>query len=156
MKTTPIPLPGFVVAHTLCLARSFKKWTGRDLLPGNFSSSELAEQIFNAPFVLVSHGTQTDPILNYGNRTALELWEMSWEEFTKTPSRLTAEAPNREERARLLEAVTRQGFSDNYSGIRISKNGRLFQIFQATVWNLISETGEPCGQAATFAEWKFI
>src|SRR5580658_4027525 len=151
-----IPQNDVVAAHTLCLARSFKKWTGRDLLPGNFSAAELAEKIFNAPFVVVSHGTQADPILNYGNRAALTLWEISWEEFTRTPSRLTAEAPNREERARLLEAVTRQGFSDNYSGIRISKNGRRFEISRAIVWNLVSEAGEPCGQAATFSEWKFL
>jgi hypothetical protein len=146
----------FVIAHTLRLANSFRKWTGRDLWPGVFSPAELAEKIFNAPFVIVSHGTQADPVLNYGNRAALGLWEMSWEDFTRTPSRLTAEAPNREERAKLLEAVTHKGFSDNYSGVRISKNGRRFEISRATVWNLVSETGEPCGQAATFSEWKFL
>ena len=53
---------------------------------------------------------EADPVLNYGNRAALALWEMSWEELTRTPSRLTAEAPNREERAKLLEAVTQRGF----------------------------------------------
>lgn len=151
-----LPQAASLVAHTLCLARSFKKWTGRDLLTGNFSPTELAEKLFNAPFVVVSHGTQADPILNYGNRTALALWEMSWDDFTRTPSRLTAEAPNREERAKLLEAVTRNGFSDNYSGVRISKSGRRFEIFRATVWNLVSETGGRCGQAATFSEWKFL
>src|SRR5580698_6553024 len=128
MKT--FPPTDFAVAHSLCLVRSFKEWTGGDLLPG-----VLAERIFNAPFVVVSHGTQADPILNYGNRAALALWEMSWEEFTRTPSRLTAEAPNREERARLLEAVTRQGFIDNYAGVRISKSGRRFEISRAIVWN---------------------
>jgi hypothetical protein len=152
----PLLLNDFIVPHTLCLVRSFKKWTGRDLLPGDFSPKELAEKIFTAPFVVVSHETQADPILNYGNRAALTLWELSWEEFTRTPSRLTAEAPNREERARLLEAVTRQGFIDNYAGVRISKSGRRFEISRAIVWNLVSEAGEPCGQAATFSEWKFL
>ena len=79
----------FLVPHTLCLARSFKRLTGRGLLAGNFSAVELAEKIWEAPFVVVSHGTQADPVLNYGNRTALALWEMSWDEFTRTPSRLT-------------------------------------------------------------------
>lgn len=142
--------------HALCLARSFRKWTGRDLLQGTFSEVELVEKLFNAPFVVVSHGTQSDPILNYGNLAALALWEMSWEEFTHTPSRLTAEAPNRQERAMLLNTVTAKGFMDNYSGVRISKNGRRFEISSAIVWNLISEKGEPCGQAATFSEWKFL
>ena len=152
----PLQPPAFIVPHTQCLVHSFKKWTGRDLLPGNFPAGGLAEKIFNAPFVVVSHGTQADPVLNYGNLTALSLWEMSWDDFTRTPSRLTAEAPNREERARLLEIVTRQGFIDNYSGVRISKNGRRFEISRAIVWNLISASGEPYGQAATFSEWKFL
>lgn len=152
----PVLTSDFIVSHSLCLARSFKKWTGRDLLPGNPSPAELAEKIYNAPCVIVSHGTQADPILNYGNRAALNLWEISWEEFTRTPSRLTAEPPNRDERARLLDAVIRQGFIDNYSGIRISKSGRRFEISRATVWNLVSEKGEPYGQAATFSEWKYL
>lgn len=145
-----------VMAHTQLLARSFRKWTGRHLLPGLFNPAGLARNIFEAPFVVVSHGTEADPILNYGNRIALNLWEMSWEELTQTPSRLTAEMPNREERARLLEKVTRNGFIDDYSGVRISKTGKRFQISRAIVWNLVSEKNELLGQAATFAEWKFL
>ena len=126
-------------ANASCLARSLKHWTGRELLPGIFNPAGLAKKIFQAPFVVVSHGTEADPILNYGNAAALALWEMSWEELTRTPSRLTAEAPNREERARLLDVVTKRGFIDDYSGVRISKSGRRFRISRATVWNLISE-----------------
>ena len=116
----------------------------------------LAEKVFHAPFVLVAHGTEADPVLNYGNAAALELWAMSWDEFTRTPSRLTAEAPNREERARLLNAVTTLGFIDDYSGIRISKTGRRFRIAQATVWNLLDERGAYAGQAAMFSHWEFL
>jgi hypothetical protein len=151
-----IPPPDFVAAHAQILARSLKKWTGRELLPGNFSAAEFAEKIFRAPFVVVSHGTETDPILNYGNASALALWEMPWDEFTRTPSRLTAEAPNREERAKLLEAAATRGFIDDYSGVRISKSGRRFKISRATVWNLISEDNRPCGQAAMFDRWEFL
>ena len=94
--------------------------------------------------------------MNYGNAAALALWEMSWAELTRTPSRLTAEAPNRGERARLLAAVTARGFIDDYSGIRISKTGRRFRIAQATVWNLLDEHGIYCGQAAMFSHWEFL
>jgi hypothetical protein len=121
-----------------------------------FNPLGLAKNVFAAPFVLVSHGTEADPVLNYGNAAALALWEMTWEELTRTPSRLTAEAPNRAERARLLAAVTRAGFIDDYSGIRISKNGRRFRIAQATVWNLLDKQGRHAGQAATFSDWEFL
>lgn len=143
-----------VVAHTLCMARSLKHFTGRELFLATTSPEELADKVFNAPFVLVSHGTEADPVLNYGNQPALQLWEMKWEELTRTPSRFTAEAPNREERARLLAEVTVRGFIDNYSGIRISKSGRRFRIHRATVWNLLTESGQPCGQAAMFDQWE--
>ena len=146
----------FVIAHTQMLARSLKQWTGRELLPGDFSPAELAEKIFHAPFVLVSHGTEADPVLNYGNAAALALWEMSWDELTRTPSRLTAEAPNREERARLLAAVTARGFIDDYSGVRISKTGRRFKISRATVWNLISETASPAARRRCSRDWEFL
>ena len=81
---------------------------------------------------------------------------MSWAELTRTPSRLTAEAPNREERARLLAAVTERGFIDDYSGVRISKTGRRCRIAQATVWNLLDEHGDASGQAAMFEQWEFL
>jgi hypothetical protein len=152
----PIWTIDFAIAHTACLARSLKHWTGRALWHDITQPAELAQKVFEAQFVLVSHGTESDPILNYGNAAALMLWEMSWEELTRTPSRLTAEAPNREERARLLAAVTQHGFIDDYSGVRISKTGRRFRIAQATVWNLVAEDGQPCGQAAMFARWEFL
>ena len=145
-----------VINQTARLARSYQHFTGRELLPDVADGRELARRVYEAPFVLVSHGIESDPILNYGNATALRLWEMSWEELTRTPSRLTAEAPLREERARLLAAVTARGFIDDYSGIRITRTGRRFHIARATVWNLITLDGQACGQAAMFIEWKFI
>ncbi|HXJ42448.1 MAG TPA: MEKHLA domain-containing protein [Bryobacteraceae bacterium] len=145
-----------VINHSAMLARSYRHFTGRELLPAVAEAGDLARGIYEAPFVVVSHGTEADPVLNYGNAAALRLWEMSWEELTRTPSRLTAEAPLREERARLLAAVTARGFIDDYSGIRITRTGRKFHIARATVWNLITPGGQPCGQAAMFSEWEFI
>ena len=146
----------FALAHTQILARSFSHFTGRDLLPGKWTAAELSQELFEAPFALLSHGTQADPVLNYGNRTALELWGMSWDEWTQMPSRLTAEAPDREERARLLAAVAGRGFADDYSGVRISKTGRRFKIARAMIWNLLSSDGAFYGQAARFDHWEFV
>jgi len=146
----------FVIAQTARLAHSLKHWTGRELLPGVSEPAELPQKVFESSFVVVSHGMEADPVLNYGNAAALALWEMTWEELTRTPSRLTAEMPNREERAQLLDAVMKRGFIDDYSGVRISKSGRRFRIEQATVWNLLTADGKPCGQAAMFDKWEFI
>lgn len=144
------------VEHTQILLDSYRHWTGRELIPREGGNSEQAITLYQAPFVVVSHGTQVDPILNYGNATALNLWEMPVEQLLQTPSRLTAEPVHRDERAQLMARTTRDGFVDDYQGIRISAKGRRFRIDRATVWNLINLAGERVGQAATFSEWVFL
>jgi len=69
---------------------------------------------------------------------------------------LTAEAVHGQERARLLDAVSRHGFIDDYRGVRISKTGRRFLIENATVWNLLDDNGAHYGQAAAFRAWKYV
>jgi hypothetical protein len=117
---------------------------------------EQARTLHHAPFVVVSHGMESDPILKYGNEVALKLWEMGWEQFTKTPSRLTAEPVNQAERARMLEQAQARGFIDDYKGVRISGTGKRFLVEQAIVWNIVGAEGEQIGQAATFSKWKFL
>ena len=160
-STTPTDDPGQWlrpewIAQTQILLDSYRRWTGRELLPRLGSPRDQAVALDHAPFVVVSHGTEPDPILNYGNRTALALWEMPVEAFLQTPSRMTAEPLHRDERARLLERTNRDGFVDDYRGIRISSTGRRFRIDRATVWNLLDAAGRPVGQAATFSEWRFL
>jgi len=141
------------IQHTQLMLDSFERYLGRSLIDRSGNSRLEAEKVFRAPFVVVSHGTQDDPILNYGNATALELWEMDFTTLTSTPSRLTAEPVHRDERARLLKRTTEDGFVDDYRGIRISRTGKRFQIHQAIVWNLLDTSGVYRGQAATFSEW---
>jgi MEKHLA domain len=144
------------IDHTQILLDSYRRWTGGDLMSRAGSPLDQSQAMFEAPFVVVSHGIQPDPILNYGNRTALTLWEMDLDTLLETPSRLTAEPVHRDERARLLERTARDGFVDDYQGIRISRTGRRFRIDRATVWNLVDAEGHRIGQAATFSEWQFL
>ena len=141
------------IEHVQVLLDSFTRLLGRDLIPRDASPVEQARRLFESPFVVVSHGTEADPVLNYGNAAALTLWEMDWAAFVQTPSRLTAEPVHRDERARLLERTSRDGYVDDYSGIRISQSGRRFRIEQAIVWNLVDAAGMNRGQAATFDRW---
>jgi hypothetical protein len=138
------------------LLDSVHRWTGRQLIERTGTVEEQAERLFHVPFVVVSHGSEADPILKYGNRMALELWEMDWEEFSRTPSRLTAEPENREERERMLTQAAQRGYIDDYRGIRISKSGRRFLVEDALVWNVVDEEGRKQGQAATFSRWRYL
>jgi len=141
------------VAHGQLMLDSFARLLGYELVSREGTPLEQARRLFEAPRVVVSHGTQADPILSYGNRLALGLWEMDSETLMKTPSRLTAEPLHREARGVLLERTRRDGYVDDYSGIRISSTGRRFRIEQAIVWNLTDAAGIHRGQAATFDQW---
>ena len=146
----------WVIQWTQFLLDSYVRLLKHELISREGPAPEQAERLFKSPFVVASHGLQEDPILNYGNQTALDLWEMDWEQFTHTPSRLTAEPVNREERARMLEQARTQGYIADYRGVRISRTGKRFLVERATVWNIQTLDGTPLGQAATFSSWTFL
>lgn len=149
----PGPDNQYLAEHAALLITSYQQLTGKELVKPVPSGQDLARALFQAPFGIVSHNTAADPIFNYGNLTALKLFELDWSSFTHLPSRKSAEPVNRAERERLLARVTRDGFIDDYNGIRISASGRRFRIKEATVWNVIDEKGGYCGQAAVFHRW---
>ena len=142
-----------VVDHSLLLARSFRYWTGRPLLVGEWGPQELARRLYEAPFVLVSHGTERDPLFNYANLTAQRLWELEWDALIGMPSRKTAETAARDERSQALSSALRGGFVEDYSGVRISAGGRRFRIERGVIWNLLDGSGNLRGQAAVFSDW---
>jgi len=144
------------IAHTQILLDSYRRLLSKELIPRTGTPEAQAQALFEAPFVVVSHGTQDDPILNYGNQTALNLWQMEIAKLLHTPSRLTAEPMHRDERALLLERTARDGYVDDYQGIRISATGQRFRIQQAIVWNLTDSQGTRVGQAATFSQWEWL
>ncbi len=80
---------------------------GKDLIERTSDAKQQTRMLFEASFVIVSHGAEPDPILNYGNQIALNLWELPWDQFIKTSSRLTAEPDDRAEREtrRLLKSL---------------------------------------------------
>lgn len=133
------------------IAESYQRLTDKPLIGEVSADGEaLRRALWEAPRAIVAHGTEADPIFFYGNRLALQLFEMSFEEFARLPSRLSAEPLALEAREKLLEKATRQGYVDGYSGMRIAKSGRRFMITDCTVWNLADEAGALHGQAAVF------
>lgn len=107
-----------------------------------------------APACVLAHNTEFDPRFIYANQTAQDVFEYDWDEFVTLPSQLSAEAPEREERKRLLDAVAREGFAAGHSGIRIAKSGRRFWIEDCTLWQLRDKGAKIHGVAAWFAHWR--
>jgi len=145
-----------VILHTQRLINSFLHWTGSSLLKAEGSPQQLARALFEAPFPVFSHNTALDPIYNYGNQKALELWELEWEQLTQMPSRYSAESMDQEERLALLNQVTTKGYLSNGQGVRVSSSGKRYMISDFTIWNLLDNDNQYCGQAATFSQWTLI
>jgi len=140
-------------ARIALIAESFARLLGRPLVD---IATDPVAALWEAPAVIVAHGTGPDPRFFFGNAAALARFESTAEAFIGMPSRLSAEAPLRAERQALLERVSRDGFITDYAGVRIAASGRRFRIEQAVVWNLIDAAGTVHGQAATFERWTEV
>jgi MEKHLA domain len=159
--TPPCEQNSYLYRHVELITRSYQRLLGKHLVENHSASSpnlpeSIAMALYHAPFAVLSHDTASDPIFNYANLKAQELFEMDWSEFCALPSRLSAEPACREEREKLLENVARRGYSTGYKGVRISKTGRRFLIRNATVWNLYDDSGNYAGQAACLFDWEFL
>ena len=135
------------------LTDSHARLVGSPLVPPGTDAGWLYRE---APFVVVAHGTDRDPKFIYANQAAQTCFEYSWREFMTLPSRLSAEAPDRAERQRLLDEVARNGFLFGYRGLRVAKSGRRFIIEHGVVWEMVDRAGKRHGQAATFLSWRDV
>lgn len=152
-----------IIRHSQRLLHSFRHYLGRPLLPelepATQASTDLqaqAKQLFEAPFIVVSHGTEADPIFNYGNAQALALWGLSWDIFTQLPSRKSAQGAERPERAEMLAQAKKQGYFEGYVGDRATSTGQRFRMEDGIIWTVADATGTVWGQAATFSQYHFL
>ncbi|WP_156777125.1 MEKHLA domain-containing protein [Nitrococcus mobilis] len=150
----PCPENDYLGEHAELILSSLFRMTGRNLVDPTLSDKDRYRSLFEAPFAIVSHNTEVDPVFNYGNKIALELFEMKWVDFVNLPSRISAEQQIREERQQLLARVTKYGFIEDYKGVRISSSGKRFLVEDSIVWNMIDQNGTYRGQAAVLYRWS--
>ncbi len=141
-----------VAGFSRLMAGSFLHWTGNTLT----DEADIPTALYHAPFGLVAHGTEPDPVFCYANLTAQKLWAMNWADFTSMPSRLCAEAVAVPERERVLQQAAKLGFVDDYEGIRISSEKKRFRIHGTVLWNVVDEHGTLLGQAAAIRNWEWL
>lgn len=141
--------------HVALLIDSYQNLLHRSFLE-NIGEDALGRRVFTAEFALLSHNTDPDPVFNYANEKALDLFELNWDELIGMPSRLSVEPENQQARECLMAAVTNNGFVENYTGIRVSKTGRRFRINNAAIWNVHDRHGLYRGQAACFSDWIYL
>ncbi len=115
---------------------SYRRVTGADLPPAQPA---------------LAHDGSSDPLITWVNAAAALLWQRSPHRFVGIPSRWTALPGDRAERAHALSA---DGVSRGYAGLRVSAVGRRFRIEDATIWPVTEPDGRMVGQAATFPNWQ--
>ncbi|OWW04853.1 MEKHLA domain-containing protein [Rhizobium sp. R72] len=148
----PLDLATDVVFFQL-LTGSFQRIVGKTLVEPGEGPGWLYRE---ASCIVLAHNMDPDPRFIYANVAAQTRFEYTWEEFTKLPSRLSAEAPDRKERQLLLDAVERRGYIADYRGLRVTKSGKHFWIENGIVWQLTDERGRTRGQAAVFSNWTDV
>jgi hypothetical protein len=141
-----------IIRHAQQLLHSYRHWTGGELvsLPTGVSPRQQATAVYEATIPVLAHGTGRNPLCTYGNRTALELFELDWAALVRLPSNRTAEAAARSERSAALRRVAEAGYLTGYRGIRVARSGRRFGVDQGRIWTVLDEVGRSVGQAATF------
>lgn len=139
-----------VTPWIVAAATSYYERLGVPLFEGG--GDDILAQAENASFALLMHNGGADPVFQYANARARELFGYTLAEFRQLPSRLSAEPDKREERARMLEQAATSGYFEGYQGIRIAKDGRRFRIVEAVIWQVHDTDGQQIGQAARIPE----
>ncbi|WP_145013036.1 MEKHLA domain-containing protein [Pseudomonas oryzihabitans] len=134
------------------LEASYRHWLGQSLpRPAGLPAADVLAWLHErAPYALLAHGTENDPLFCYANEQALCCFGYPRAEFLGMPSRFSASPKDRDERQRLMETVGRQGYAGDYEGWRVDQAGRAFMIYAGVVWNLVDGDGQRLGQAALF------
>lgn len=145
-----------VIRYSIMINQNYYQFFKDYLVDPSMSEESISKSLYEASFVVLAHDGSEDPAFTYANRTAQELWGYSWREFMGMPSRLSAAPDYREDRGGFLKEVREKGYSSEYRGIRIDKNGRSFSIERVALWNLLDPKTGIGGQAACFKEWRYL
>lgn len=146
-----------LISHVTLLDRSLKRLTGQGIFDRIGVKPSSPKGIYNTVclnerFVLISHGTESNPIYNFGNVAALQAFARSWDDI-KIPSAESVVLRSQDEvlRKELMRKVTENGFVEGASGIRVRGDGKFIKLVDAVVWNCYdADDSTYIGQAAFF------
>lgn len=150
----PYPTIEKLAPHTSILLNSYSRYLGKELIFRTGNAHQDAQNLIQSEWVVLSCNADVDPVLNFANLRALQLWE--WDQMIQTKAKETAEPDERNLREQLLKQVQLNGYAENYTGVRISRTGKRFLIQKACVWNLVSNSGVYLGQSAAFKSWEYL
>jgi MEKHLA domain len=104
----------------------------------------------NTRFGVLSHGTQVDPIYNYGNCASLELFGYPLDILCQTPSRYSTVESLMEDRDQIIRSIESVGHGPISNALRVTSDGKLFVMRSAYLWNVYDDSGRRIGLAALY------
>ena len=134
-----------LLTHLEIIKNSYTLLTRREL-PLSLDAS-LIRAFDKCPFPIASHDNSSEPLFNYANHAALNLFKRTLNEMMGLPSKASALPVDQDERSKILEQVTQYGFIEHYQGKRVASDQSIFYIQDATVWNLLDQEKKYYGQA---------
>ena len=105
----------------------------------------MIESFNECSFPIASH--DLNGFFNYLNKAALSIFKVTLDQVIGKPTTMTAPESEQKERNALLNQVDSYGFIENYKGVRVASDGKLFQIKDATIWNIVDKESIKIGQA---------
>ena len=106
---------------------------------------DLAKGFDECPLPIASHDSNGS--FNYLNKAALSLFKVTKDQVIGRSTTMTAPKSEQKQRNELLNQVNSRGFIENYKGIRVTSDGGLFEIEDATIWNVYDKNSHRIGQA---------
>jgi hypothetical protein len=136
-----------------CVSNSLQRFYGKSLYEEISLAvpAVTADVHSNERHVVISHGTQEDPIYNYANKAGLQFSGYSEDEFVQLPSRYSApDGSLRADRSVIVQHVIQHGWAIIPEAIRQNKAGQCFLVQRILFFNVYDDNGNRIGQAATF------
>lgn len=133
-----------------CVSDSLEQYYGKSLYD-ELSVSGPGAIHNNERYVVISHGTQDDPVYNYGNKAGLLFFGYPEHEFVQLPSRYSAPSGAlRQDRSQIVQHVLDHGWTIIDEAIRQNKARESFRVRRILYFNVNDDDGKRIGQAATF------
>jgi len=144
--------------HIRLMDKSLEKTSGKSLFewiqerqePGETPIENASQLHKNKRFGILSHGTQVDPVYNYGNTAGLELFEQTLERLCETPSRFSTVPRLMGDRRESIKNIERAGYGTIQRAIRVSARGSLFCTADILVWTIKDDENRRIGLAALY------
>lgn len=144
-----------IIEYSKRLTDSYFFGTKKALIESDADQRENSFFLYHAPFILISHGPGTNPVINYANSKAQMLLGMPWEELINTSSGYLSKLDENNQALPGFADTGKDECISNYSTTLIAGAEHLrFKIKDSRLWRVMNDRKMCIGQAIMFVDWE--